>query len=204
MNNKGFAITTILYGTFLLFLMLMLAMLGILSRYKGNMELLIDETNGARNIVNVYNGGKWLMSINGRDYYKVNDGVAIIGAVYEGTYTGPVLISTDPDAVLYSTDDRIARESNECNNGLIPGHAVCEIDKTKNFVIYKGTKYYYSSSMLWMGGVTEIDADTNVYGWKVYKGADVNSLKDGVIKLLNEKVKYLVNDKGDSNVGIAT
>jgi hypothetical protein len=34
MNNKGFAITTVLYGTFLLFIMLLVAMLGILSNYK--------------------------------------------------------------------------------------------------------------------------------------------------------------------------
>ena len=40
MNNKGFAITTVLYGTFLVFIMLMLAMLGILSKYKSNIKLL--------------------------------------------------------------------------------------------------------------------------------------------------------------------
>ena len=34
MNNKGFAITTVLYGTFLLFLLLLLLMLKILSNYK--------------------------------------------------------------------------------------------------------------------------------------------------------------------------
>ena len=50
MNNKGFAITTMLYGTFLVFLMLMFAMLGILNTFKTNMEKLIDGNNGARKI----------------------------------------------------------------------------------------------------------------------------------------------------------
>ena len=52
MNNKGFAITTILYGTLIIFLMLMLSMLGILSTYKERLEKLIDSTNGARDIIN--------------------------------------------------------------------------------------------------------------------------------------------------------
>lgn len=52
MNNKGFAITTILYGTLILFLMLLLSMLGILSTYKDRLEILIDSNNGARDIIN--------------------------------------------------------------------------------------------------------------------------------------------------------
>jgi hypothetical protein len=51
MNNKGFAITTILYGTMILFLMLVLSMLAILSTYKDRLELLIDGTNAARDII---------------------------------------------------------------------------------------------------------------------------------------------------------
>ena len=52
MNNKGFAITTILYGTLILFLMLLLSMLGLLSIYKDRLEILIDSNNGARDIIN--------------------------------------------------------------------------------------------------------------------------------------------------------
>ena len=52
MNNKGFAITTILYGTLILFLMLLISMLGILSSYKDRLEMLIENNNGARDIVN--------------------------------------------------------------------------------------------------------------------------------------------------------
>ena len=52
MNNKGFAITTILYGTLILFLMLLVSMLGILNTYKDRLEILIDSNNGARDIIN--------------------------------------------------------------------------------------------------------------------------------------------------------
>ena len=51
MNNKGFAISAMLYGTFLLFLILLLMMLGMLNNLKNNMDILIDGTNGARKIV---------------------------------------------------------------------------------------------------------------------------------------------------------
>lgn len=51
MNNKGFAITTILYGLLILFLLLMVSMLGILSSYKDRLEMLIENTNGAREIL---------------------------------------------------------------------------------------------------------------------------------------------------------
>lgn len=52
MNNKGFAISTILYGLMILFIFLFLSLLGILSQQKNNMEKLIENTNGARDIVN--------------------------------------------------------------------------------------------------------------------------------------------------------
>lgn len=52
MNNKGFAITTILYGTLILFLMLLVSMLGMLTTYKNRLEKLIESNNGARDIVN--------------------------------------------------------------------------------------------------------------------------------------------------------
>ena len=69
MNNRGFAITTILYGMLIIFCLLLVSMLGILSVYKGNVEKLLDNTNGARDIIN-------------RDYsanYVVLNGSNIIG-----------------------------------------------------------------------------------------------------------------------------
>lgn len=52
MNNKGFAITTILYGILILFLMLLVSMLGILSTYNDRLEKLVENNNGARDIIN--------------------------------------------------------------------------------------------------------------------------------------------------------
>ena len=56
MNNKGFAITTVLYGTLILFCLLLLSMLGILSTYKNNLDKLINAnngTNGTRDLINM-------------------------------------------------------------------------------------------------------------------------------------------------------
>ena len=51
MNNKGFAITSILYGLLVMFLLIVVGTLGILSNQKKLMEELIDGDNGARDIV---------------------------------------------------------------------------------------------------------------------------------------------------------
>lgn len=72
MNNKGFAITTILYGVLILFCLLLVSMLGILSTYRGNLEKLMDENTGARAIAQNE-------SIN-KNTFKSDDGV--------GTYLG--------------------------------------------------------------------------------------------------------------------
>lgn len=51
MNNKGFAITTILFGMLVLFCLLLVSLLGILASYKNNMEKLIENRNGARDVI---------------------------------------------------------------------------------------------------------------------------------------------------------
>ncbi len=51
MNNKGFAITTVLYGLLVTFLIIVIGTLSILSNQKRLMEELIDGDNGARSIV---------------------------------------------------------------------------------------------------------------------------------------------------------
>ncbi len=53
MNNKGFAITTILYGTMILFCLLLVSLLGILSTFRSNLKLLVDASHGAREIVTI-------------------------------------------------------------------------------------------------------------------------------------------------------
>ena len=83
MNNKGFAITTILFGITLVFCMLMVSLLGILSNYRSNLEKLVENTKGARGTIiktkntevtdpnNITEGG--LYYINGAwNYYTTN------------------------------------------------------------------------------------------------------------------------------------
>ena len=53
LNNKGFAITTVLFGVMLLFLMLMLSLLGILSVYRKNLQKIIESSNGVRDVVTI-------------------------------------------------------------------------------------------------------------------------------------------------------
>ena len=53
MNNKGFAITTIIFGTMILFCLLLVSLLGILSTYKNNLEKLIEESQGTRDIITI-------------------------------------------------------------------------------------------------------------------------------------------------------
>ena len=43
LNNKGFAITLVLYGTLVLFLLLLVSLLGILSTYKLRIEKIYPE-----------------------------------------------------------------------------------------------------------------------------------------------------------------
>ena len=51
MNNKGFAITTILFGVMILFCLLLVSLLSLLSIYKGNVEKLIENSGAAREAV---------------------------------------------------------------------------------------------------------------------------------------------------------
>ena len=47
-NNKGFAITTVIFGTMILFMLLLLSILGLTSNYLKNLNLLTDSANGTR------------------------------------------------------------------------------------------------------------------------------------------------------------
>ena len=55
MNNKGFAITTILYGIMILFCVLLVSMLGMLSYYKKTQDKLTENENGTRDIIESMN-----------------------------------------------------------------------------------------------------------------------------------------------------
>lgn len=138
MNNKGFAITTVLYGTLILFLMLFLSMLGLLSSFKDRISMLVEKNKGTRDIINgiyVSDADSLLITLNGRNYYKANDGEALLGYVYAGGFTGPVLVGTTADSVAYYT----SYDSNVV------------LSSSGSFV-QDGVTYYYSSSIYWMEG----------------------------------------------------
>ena len=113
MNNKGFAITTIIYGVMILFLMLLVSMLGILSTHKDRLEKLIDSHNGARDIINGNTVTKPILMIyntNGGEYigtrYSVDEEGNIICSEYERDrrFTYPNL-NNKPDLMdPYTTD----------------------------------------------------------------------------------------------------
>lgn len=124
MNNKGFAITTILYGTLILFMLLLVSMLGILSTYKDRLSKLVDSNNGARDIINNSNNSsdvddfeyeqgydydedipyyEFVVPVNGKYKLEVwgaqgGDGNSRPGG-YGGYSTG--VVSLEKDEVLY-------------------------------------------------------------------------------------------------------
>lgn len=72
MNNKGFAITTILYGALILFILLFVSLMGILATYKGNLEKLVENTNGARDKVTIKPSSEPFETVSKRGLYCDN------------------------------------------------------------------------------------------------------------------------------------
>lgn len=83
LNNKGFAITTILYGTLILFLLLFASLLGILSQYRKNLDKLIEGSNGTRDIVTMIPKEVAINTpIVERGIYEIKDGTITICTKY--------------------------------------------------------------------------------------------------------------------------
>ena len=83
LNNKGFAITTILYGILILFLLLFASLLGILTEYRKNLEKLTEGANGTRDIVTMTPQEILINSqTTKRGFYKITDGTTIICTKY--------------------------------------------------------------------------------------------------------------------------
>lgn len=78
--------------------------------------------------------GTVLGTISGRTYTKTNSGKAAWAFVYNGTYTGVMLVSTDKNACTYSTS----------------GDHVSTVQAADSFV-YNGETYWYSRGS-WMQG----------------------------------------------------
>ena len=49
-DNRGFAITTVIFGVLVLFMLLLLSLLGMLSNYLNSLDILMDSVNGTRNM----------------------------------------------------------------------------------------------------------------------------------------------------------
>jgi len=148
LNNKGFAITIVLYGTFILFLLLIISMLGILSTYKLRLSKLIDETNGARDIAELVpvvsdeTGPVITFDPNGNDTYAKSQstkitiedesGVASVKYVWSTTSTasGASGTSTSSGATLTKSSgtgkyylcvyatDNVGNATNTCSNAF--------------------------------------------------------------------------------------
>ena len=122
--------------------------------------------------------------INGRDYYKVNSGKAIIGTAYyyrtEADWfgTGPILVSTDPDAV-----------ANRCSY---------DMSYTSTYKIsfeYLGLTWYAADSdFLWQYDRSSQRKLEGTY----------NSLEEAAIALLNKAGVVLGNHPASSNPWEAT
>lgn len=79
MNNRGFAITTLLYGILIIFLFLFASLIGMLSTYKDSLEKLVENNHGAREIITMklnnheYDGTRGLYCSDGVcKYYKAS------------------------------------------------------------------------------------------------------------------------------------
>lgn len=79
---------------------------------------------------------KLIAVINGRKYYKKNAGEAFVAYGYNGTYTGPFLVSKDENAVAYYS----------------PDHESCADIASAGAFSFKGETYYYSKMQCWMEG----------------------------------------------------
>ena len=53
MKSKGFAVTTMVYGITILFILLLISFLSILSIYQKNLKELLENSNGSRELLKI-------------------------------------------------------------------------------------------------------------------------------------------------------
>lgn len=117
---------------------------------------------------------------SGRTFTKVNEGKALVSAFYiTSGYTGPLLVSTDPNAVAYK--------------------ALNQTFTYKSTIEYLGMTWYASNTEYFMGG------DLSVSGFAQKLDGGYASINDAALALLqvanvqvlpDVKKKYLVESSG--------
>lgn len=154
MNNKGFAITTILYGIMVLFCLLLVTLLSILSAYRKAQDKLINETNGARSIIdgtaeNITNGEDNSGNNNGGDSSGNNSGGDSSGSNNGGDSSGS-------------------------NNGNTMYKATFKC-KLNDLSYFNGSvDYFLNGSIIYLWHYNYYDicrASENVIGWNTFKNA---------------------------------
>lgn len=86
LNNRGFAITAVLYGLLILFLMLLLGTLRILNTERKRMEKISDTIDN---------------SIVKMDYFGINNGSISTGGIYVAPYRGKYIITVNDNNTEY-------------------------------------------------------------------------------------------------------
>ena len=115
-----------------------------------------------------------IATIDGRNYYKKNDGAAYVAyANMAGLYTGPVLVGKTAESVAYYS----------------PDHATCGNIQSLGSFIFRGEVYYYSSNECWMKGTFENTGSLNLN--KYYTGMIFN---DGIKHVAMQMLHSTVSD----------
>lgn len=114
--------------------------------------------------------GELLCTLSGRNYYKYNDTKALVAYWCGGNYTGPILVSTDPDAVSYKTNYNSS------------------INTYSGTVTYENVTWYYSSTSLFMSG--NCTSSTGSATHKLTDGLTIAAAALELLELANATFDY--------------
>lgn len=110
LNNRGFAITAVLYGLLILFLMLLLGTLRILNTERKRMEKISDTIDN---------------SIVKMDYFGINNESISAGGIYVAPYRGKYIITVNDNNTEYYM--------------YLPIYSIVSIDNNNKIVVTSGT-----------------------------------------------------------------
>lgn len=119
MNNKGFAITSILFGILILFLLVLVFLLGVLRSQRLRMEKLSDSVNSTIGEVvcdeitekieetTIENSGRYIIDIGSNNncylYVKKNDDISLISGQIKVEDEVATLINCDNNGITSAT-----------------------------------------------------------------------------------------------------